>query len=205
MGFKETVVLLSVCVVLTYATPRLAVIKPGKCPKPSVQANFNRTEYLGTWYEYERFGNWFQILVECGRAEYGVNAADQSISVLNAGTRRFRVFGNPITIGPVSIVGKATTPDPTKPAELTVSFSEFQPTSDTPNYFVVETDYKNYAVVFSCDTLPGNLLNLQFAWILTRERGVAPADLAAIKANLSAANIDVSKLFIVNQENCPSS
>ncbi|XP_012943447.1 apolipoprotein D-like [Aplysia californica] len=141
--------------------------------------------------------------MDCVRAEYGLNP-DQTISVLNAGTRTFKLFGRTIFSRPASINGDATTPDPASPAELKVSFSQIDGIGgNEPNYYIVETDYDNYAVVFSCFDLPGLPVNIQFAWILTRDRGVAPANLNAIKSNLQAAGVRTRYFKSVNQADCP--
>jgi len=179
----------------------LAVIGRGDCPTTPTQGNFNATKYLGTWYEYERFGNLFQPLVQCGRAIYG-DLGNHSISVTNAGTRKIRVLGFTVDESPVLIKGSASVVDLSSPAELRVTFSEFDQTSTAPNYFVVETDYTGYAVVYSCDRLPGDFFNLQLAWVLTRSPGVAPGNLAAIKARLSSAGVPVEQFRAVEQTDC---
>ncbi|XP_005108261.1 apolipoprotein D isoform X2 [Aplysia californica] len=199
----SSAVLVLLSTLLSSAAAQGVVLRPGRCPATGTQAAFDPSRYLGTWYEYERFDNWFEAGMDCVRAEYGLNP-DQTISVLNAGTRTFKLFGRTIFSRPASINGDATTPDPASPAQLKVSFSQFDVIGgNEPNYYIVETDYDNYAVVFSCFNLPGLPVNIQFAWILTRDRGVAPANLNAIKSNLQAAGVRTKYFKSVNQADCP--
>jgi len=167
------------------------VIETGNCPATGTKANFNINQYLGTWYEYERFDNPFEIAVKCGTAQYDL-IDSQTVRVVNAGIRQIKLFNFVKTV-PTEVNGTAVVLDPSKPAELKVSFSEYDMSGNGPNYFVVDTDYNNYAVVFSCSKFDFFNINIQFAWILTRQRGVAPANLQVIKDNLTASGIDVTK------------
>jgi lipocalin len=106
---------------------------------------------------------------------------------------------------PINIVGEATTPDQSKPAELKVKFSEFDK-STAANYFIIETDYDDVAVVFSCSEInvPFFPLNIQFAWILTRQQGVAPSNINDIMDKLTSFGVDVKKFKTVDQKDCPN-
>jgi len=192
--------LLCLAAQLSLCAASVVVFGRGDCPNPGTQSRFIAQFYLGTWYEYQRFGNWFQVFTECGRATYGRNR-DGSISVFNAGTQRIKLFGVTLREKDVSILGKATTPDPRKPAELSVSFGN-GPGGSRPNYYVVETDYRSYTVVFSCTKIPLVPINIQLAWILVRSPGFIPRDIDNIKARMSAAGIDVTKLQTIDQTNC---
>lgn len=64
------------------------------------------------------------------------------------------------------ICGYAETPDPEFPGELEVHFPGSAPKGD---YWLIETDYDNYASVYSCFDVIG-LVKFEFAWLLTRER-----------------------------------
>lgn len=48
-----------------------------------------------------------------------------------------------------------------------LKFSKFQPVWG--NYHVLETDYSNYAIVYSCRTFFFGKAKNEYAWILTRE------------------------------------
>ncbi|KAK3746057.1 hypothetical protein RRG08_065222 [Elysia crispata] len=178
------------------------VIKPGDCPAVVGQSTLDTASYLGTWYEYRRFPAVFELGLDCTSAVYGL-AGNGTISVTNGGTIRITLFGKKYVIKRSSIQGNATVPDPSKPAELSVSFGGFSPAGDKPNYFIQETDYENYSVVFSCAQLPG--FNVQFAWILTRARGVAPSNLSDLESKLTDAGVDIRPFFTVDQSGCDSS
>lgn len=69
--------------------------------------------------------------------------------------------------GENTISGYAEPANQAEPAKLKVTF----PTTPGPAapYWVIGTDYQNYAVVFSCADF-GGLFNTRNVWILTRER-----------------------------------
>jgi len=194
--------LLLVCLaaILSPVSCRL-VIGRGECPVTDTQLNFDLSRYLGTWYEYSRFDNPFELGVKCGTAQYDV-IDPQTVRVVNGGIREFKILGRVINRQRTSVNGTATVVDQTRPAELNVKFSQFDP-STSANYYVVDTDYNNYAVVFSCSQLPllANL-NIQYLWILTRQPASPPANLSAILDNLTTSGVDVSKLKLQSQTDC---
>ncbi|GFO45790.1 apolipoprotein d [Plakobranchus ocellatus] len=174
------------------------VIKEGKCPNVTGQATLERAQFLGVWYEYERFPAIFEADLDCTTATYGV--AGKAISVTNNGTLRVDLFGRKVILKNSTVNGLATVPNPDRPAEFIVAFGGAPPTK-TPNYIIQETDYRNYSVIFSCTQLVE--FNLQFAWILTRVRGLAPPNLARLESKLTAAGVDVTEFFVVDQKGCP--
>merc|ERR1711971_716469 len=135
-----------------------------KCPaKPPTIQEFNATEYLGIWYEQRRFPAFFQLNTRCVRATYGPcpdpdqpGACDDMpdrVSVLNVATK---ANGDLDTI-----LGSAYVPDPEHPGELLVQF----PGNPEGSYWILETDYVNYSVVYSCtDFLERSRLSLLGSW-----------------------------------------
>ena len=63
------------------------------------------------------------------------------------------------------VCGYADQPDPEgEPGSLLVYFYDSEPGP----YFVLETDYENFAAVYSCDELPG-FGAINYGWVLTRD------------------------------------
>merc|ERR1712130_517989 len=68
------------------------------------------------------------------------------------------------------ILGSAYVPDPELPGELLVQF----PGNPEGSYWILETDYHNYSVVYSCTDFLFGAIKLEFAWILAREKHLDP-------------------------------
>ncbi len=103
------------------------------------------------------------------------------------------------------INGTATYNDPTKPNYLTVRLGIklfgvvlFYTSGD---YKVWETDYVNYAVVYSCKQILPYLLRSDTVWILTRTKNLTGTSVEAIYNTLESAGIDTSN-FVQTQQVC---
>uniref|UniRef100_A0A668AW53 Apolipoprotein D n=1 Tax=Myripristis murdjan TaxID=586833 RepID=A0A668AW53_9TELE len=127
----------------------------GLCPGPSVQEDFNVTQYMGTWYEIEKLPAAFER-GKCIQATYTL-LRDGTVSVRNAELSNGKIN---------SIEGVARVKNSSLPAILDVSF--FKGVPDAP-YWVLSTDYRSYALVYSCSNYFG-LFHIDFAWILARTR-----------------------------------
>ncbi|KAK3746056.1 hypothetical protein RRG08_065221 [Elysia crispata] len=196
MTMKTAIFLLMLWIASVNAT---FVITEGKCPDVSAQSTLSVERYLGIWYEYMRFPAVFEPGSECTSATY-TQLSDGVIGVTNEGYIRADVFGRPYVIDRSVAEGYAEVPDPNKPAELSVSFPPSN-SNGRINYKVLSTDYDTYAVVFSCEEIWS--VNIQFAWILTRERGLRPGNLANIQQLMSLAGINTGHFITVDQEDCP--
>ena len=120
----------------------------------ALQQNFDPSQYMGTWYEQfrskdMRFEKYDQV-----QARYSLNP-DQSVTVVNS---QFNTDKNFVD----AIKGKAFF----NGAQGSVKFFWYVPGGD---YRVVDTDYTNYAIVYSSYRILG-LIKQEHAWILTRDR-----------------------------------
>merc|ERR1711973_382996 len=102
-------------------------------------------------------------LIRPVRAEYGTNDAGE-VTVHNTATKKDGSFDE--------IFGTAYVPDPNHPGELKVKFPGVPVDGD---YWILETDYENYSIVYSCVDYLIGLIHFEFAWILTREPNANPA------------------------------
>ncbi|CAL1294121.1 unnamed protein product [Larinioides sclopetarius] len=130
-------------------------IKTGKCPAVEVKKNFNAKEYAGVWYEIERNPTSFELGSKCTSAVYGdegdfLSVTNRAVDIKTGKAR--------------SIHGKATIPNKNVPAKLKVKFDKVPRVGD---YWVLDTDYKQYSVVFSCVSLEDGL-KIEYLWILSR-------------------------------------
>ncbi|KAK7500043.1 hypothetical protein BaRGS_00008590, partial [Batillaria attramentaria] len=177
------------------------VIRWGTCPKPPVKQNFDVTRYMGKWWEYQRFPAPFEFAVVCGSANYTLLQSDL-VKVVNAGIQDIKIFGWTVRRAPTVAEGEAKIVDPAMPSELLVSFGDMPQIgpSTEPNYLVVDTDYDNFAVVYSCSSF--GPLNFQLAWILTRAQGVKPSQYDAIYTTLRNAGVDTGAFITVDHSNC---
>ncbi|XP_001660233.2 apolipoprotein D [Aedes aegypti] len=136
------------------------IISSGTCPKRPVVRNFNVSRYTGLWYEISRYEQPFQLGGECVTAQYSLNK-DGTVRVFNS----MLIPPNDVRS---SIVGRAVVSYPNKdpvPAKLIVTFNGVPVAS---NYWVLDTDYDNFSVVWSCFQI-GGIIHTQGAWILSRE------------------------------------
>jgi len=195
-------ILLSCIVALASAgLPSLTGLRFGslraQCPpKPPTVETFDVEAYLGLWYEQKRIPASFQVDTTCVRAEYGIND-EGVVTVHNTATNADGSFDE--------IYGTATVPDPEHPGELLVDF----PTSPVKGeYWVLDTDYENYTIIYSCVDYVFGLIHFEFAWILTRETNADPALIQQGTDLLESFGVDVSLMELTTQipeccyENC---
>ncbi|XP_045607637.2 apolipoprotein D [Procambarus clarkii] len=183
--------------VLQAAASQVAFI--GSCPAQNVVQNFDVTSYLGKWYELEKYFAIFELGGRCITATYS-DKGNNKIRVLN---EQISVFGNI----PNNIVGTAQFVNlQSGEAKLSVSFDNFLwagmgPVGGAGNYWVLETDYQNYSVVWSCQDLVA--VNKQILWILWRTPKPDPQLLYYVKNLIRARGLSLSKLEPTDQTNCP--
>ncbi|XP_077300022.1 apolipoprotein D-like [Arctopsyche grandis] len=132
----------------------------GTCsPTVSVVTNFDVPKYTGLWYELYRYEQAFQLAMDCVTANYTQTAT--GVIVDNKGVINQKLF---------QLVGNATlAPTLTGEAKLIVNFPSNQTTGS--NYWVIDTDYDNYALVYSCTQLAPNMTSLS-SWILSRKMNI---------------------------------
>ncbi|KAJ1526421.1 hypothetical protein ONE63_009555 [Megalurothrips usitatus] len=167
-------------------------ISVGKCPKSAdVVKNFNVKEYTGRWYEIEAYSQVWELGGKCSTADYTLQA-DGKVHVKNA--MRFWL-GNDITQE-----GYAEIASDNGDAELLVTFQVPIFGKRQANYWVLDTDYVNYSVVYSCADLAG-LLKLESAWILSRDATLAADSKDLVEAAIQNAGLN-RKAFKPTKQDC---
>ncbi|GFS18802.1 apolipoprotein D [Elysia marginata] len=171
----------------------------GQCPQVPTKPDFELNKYLGLWFSYANFDAIFQFGSSCVRALYSLKS-DGKIKVVNSGSFDFRLFGRSVWRVPIRIEGEAFIVDPQTPGGLNVKFGNQPDMGGKANYLIMDTDYDNYSVVYSCTEL-GSARN-ELAWILTRQKGVRPANLDNIYQRLTGYGVNVTNFKLIDHSNC---
>lgn len=101
--------------------------------------------------------------------------------------------------------GYAYVPDPTEPNKLTVNLPVSLANStlfyNNGNYQVIDTDYKQYALVYSCTPIP--LINEkdEIVWILSRSKKLDAGIVTKLKEKISSMGLP-TKPFVVVDQSC---
>lgn len=172
----------------------------GGCRKFPIQKNFDKNRYLGKWYEYSNYFFFFQMFGKCVTATYSDESDYRSnkIGVLNEAI-------NERSGEVIEARGEAVlAPSRSNLARLIVNFDSqpFFVRSSTPNYNVIETDYDNYAIVYTCSDKFG-LAKSEILWILTRQRFPDRNLIQSIKEKIRRSGIDTKRLRRTDQKTCP--
>ncbi|XP_067624207.1 apolipoprotein D-like isoform X1 [Eurosta solidaginis] len=172
------------------STPVAAqVLRWGKCPNVTTVPNFNITEYFGEWREYGRYFFLFEEGARCSKATYAPISSDE-ISVVNTQLN----WKNEVQ----SLEGTATI---VAPAKLLVKYNPDVFTYQAEaKYWVLATDYKNYAVVWSCMDLIGS--HAEALWILVRSAKPSEDVITKAKNAILAQGISLKGFKVTDQSNC---
>jgi len=179
--------LLSVLLVVTVGCASSQKISTGKCPDVQVKKDFDLSKYVGVWYEIEKNPVPFEAGLKCNTANY--TQQQDYVTVVNTGIKKRN--------GQVSsIEGKATVPNKDVPAKLKVKFNGMP---FEANYWVLDTDYTTYSIVYSCFSV-FDFFNAEFLWILSRTPALENSTHENIYKFLDANNINRKTLSPTEQD-----
>ncbi|KAL9705985.1 hypothetical protein quinque_009503 [Culex quinquefasciatus] len=190
--------LFSVLVLLGTVTVNAVLYdRPCRTDVPVVQ-NFALTRYLGKWYELQRFEKDFQTNYDCVQAEYGL-LDPTTVSVRNSAYS----LVNETSIEAIGTAKFSFPEQDIVQAKLNVSF--FGAPNDRSNYWVIDTDYEHFSIVWACEQL-GEDRSSEGYWFLSRTRRFTDD----VEANTRAFHairqyIDRTEIRFTNQldERCP--
>uniref|UniRef100_A0A182MT65 Apolipoprotein D n=1 Tax=Anopheles culicifacies TaxID=139723 RepID=A0A182MT65_9DIPT len=171
------------------------------CPQDvTAMKDFSLNDYTGRWFEIKRYEQFYEKDLDCVVAEYQ-KTGDSSISVKNGA---FYLANNTRVVADGTAV-VSFPDDDTNPAKLSVAFFGQKP--ERSNYWVLDTDYTSFAVVWSCEPFYKDASkNVLGFWVFSRNP-TFPTDEAVVKRvdDLVKKYADASKFEIPNQsdDRCP--
>ncbi|XP_022286099.2 apolipoprotein D-like [Crassostrea virginica] len=160
------------------------------CPTTTTKANFNLTRYLGTWYEVYKFKANFENNQKCIQANYQLKP-DGHIRVNNTGVSLSD--GTPSTA-----IGDIYIPDMTDASKLKVKFAAAAPYG---NYWVLDTDYDTYTLIYSCTNILG-ISHFEFGWILARTRTLPDETIQKLFGIMQGFHINTHHFLKTDQSGC---
>ncbi|CAG9565651.1 unnamed protein product [Danaus chrysippus] len=169
------------------------VIFPGQCDE-TIQAiaNFNATRYMGRWYNIESYPA-TSINGSCSKALYTL--VDNYVQVNNSQVLNQRLY---------SITGTAVINSTDNSGKLLVSFPSTGNTPNTANYYVLDTDYDSYAVVYSCENINSEQRRVT-GFKLGRSKQLNSSALAAIDRAMGPIPVMDQRYFVPqshSEESC---
>lgn len=172
---------------LTFTSAQIFV--EGSCPNVNATNNFTIDRFLGKWFEISAFPYFYSV---------GSSCVTWSFDHLENGTLSLMTFQHRLGVDEYS----SAKCEFVRPGVILVSYPySVIPRTDS-NYYVLGTDYENYAVLFSCsNTL---IFNAQNAWILSRKSVLEESLLEEAKSYLIVEEISTSFLVSTSQ-NCGAS
>lgn len=163
----------------------LAKFNWGGCPSLPKAQNFDLNRYLGDWYEAARDASTPFEKGECSQAHYELNESG-TVKVVNSEYRsdnKWYASG-----GEAYCTGNE--------GQCYVRFSKYSPYAD---YEVLDTDYENYSVVYSCFNL--YIARWDLGWVLVRDPKVKIDNQVKLLGELTGIMED--QLHFTRQDECP--
>ncbi|XP_054736583.1 apolipoprotein D-like [Anastrepha obliqua] len=179
--------ILSIIALTLFGLANAQINAGGACPNPPVQSDFNFSSYSGTWHEYAKYPASFEGNSKCVTVVFSPENLNEAYIL--------KRMVNPSTGKSRTIVGDGKEISNSK---FTVTYKDPKiPTS----YWVLSTDYDNYAIIYTCEPASGNTHNT-YVWILTRSRRPSAAAVTNAAKFLCSNGISLDPLTITDQSNC---
>ncbi|XP_068781853.1 purpurin isoform X1 [Struthio camelus] len=135
---------------LLFSTVEYSLAQTCSVESFSVKDNFDPKRYAGKWYALAKKDPEGLFLQDNISAEYTVEE-DGTMTASSKG--RVKLFGFWVICA--DMAAQYTVPDPTTPAKMYMTYQGLASylSSGGDNYWVIDTDYNNYAITYACRSL----------------------------------------------------
>ncbi|XP_022237321.1 apolipoprotein D-like [Limulus polyphemus] len=151
---------------------------------------FDSAKFSGKWYEIEKSFEFSDIGSSCVRWEIK-NGEEGVYSAVGKGVG---LLGNQL-----KVTGTLKTPNASEPGKMRMHYDGLP---YVENYWVVNTDYDQFAITLSCLELIPNLVFRDVLTILSRKPSMDATLKSQIYDFLISNNINQYDLFLIDQEDC---
>ncbi|KAL0477681.1 hypothetical protein AKO1_005521, partial [Acrasis kona] len=159
-----------------------------KCRDIKTMPDFDMSRYQGVWYDVahlENLSTWFEWDGDCVMAEYNY-ISEGIFHYRNSMSRRGRYS---------EISGNGYIPDLSRPGEITIKYGIV-----SAPYNVLETDYENWALVYSC--FYHGCFRFESPWILARRNEIDSNLRDYLINKYRRYGVDTFKFVYTKHENC---
>jgi len=188
------------------------------CPEYTGMANFELNDFMGHWYEIERYPTWWEK-GRCQDAKYTLNATGNGFDITNTEVRSSRWRWRSDKTHEFNMIGEHNTSS-TDSSNLQMiycpSWLAWITCFPPMQFLVVDADYDSHAAVYSCyphkcTTMMGIEMcspRFEFLWIFSRNRAtdaepaISDATLESIHTKLDGMGIKTDRLIKTDQDGC---
>jgi len=167
----------------------------GYCPTISPKKDFEKERFLGHWIEVEKSPSIFDLMMRCMTVDY-MDSHDNTMNVVVKGVSLAGI--------PLSINGDGIIQDQTKAGYFSVRYAfgvPFQGTLTT----ILDTDYTEYAIVYSCtNSILSGLFHTEYVWLLTRDGLLPNPTRQNVYEKLDELKIRRDRLVMSDRATCPT-
>ncbi len=181
LSFRPSIFLL---LLFFFAVSRAQMIGSGSCPKVDVVDEFSLENFLGTWYRVQAYPDFSNIVGSC--ISWDFNQAENEKITLQINENRFGLEEFETAHGEI-----------VRPGVILISHEDSILARPNSNYYIINTDYENYAVVYTCSR--GFFYRTQNVWILSRKSVLEDVYLEEAKSSLKAEGISTTFLTATSQ------
>ncbi|XP_071441598.1 apolipoprotein D-like [Hetaerina americana] len=157
------------------------------CPAYQAMENFDMEKFAGRWYESQRYFQVLEVGTRCVATVYKIRP-DGKVGVANEMVTRITGIRR-VLEGELKNVGKSGE------AKLSVKYTNLPVSFDT-QYSILDTDYDNFAIAWSCNSL--GPFSSTHAWVMTRKRD--PTEAVLQRAYGILDKIGLSRNFFVRSD-----